>query len=220
MAAGIERDIREIKLKVSRMASLALDMTNKALDGLFDENKALLDWVIEKDREVDEIDNEIDEDVITVCALKHPEASDLRFIVASLKINVAIERVADNAVNIAEWAQKIINKPKIVDYSDIKQMKKLAVFMFENALEAFFDGDTQKSKQVIKLDDDVDLLELAIMKKLIKLSYLNSANIKSALRLTFVARALERIADQATNIAELATFVATGEVVKHKRIKE
>ncbi len=220
MVVGIEEDIRELKLKVSKMAKLAEEMTEKSIYGLVNGDREALNEVIKQDREVDRIDNEIDEHVITICALKHPEAGDLRFITASLKINVAIERIADNAVNIAEWSEKIINKPRIMEYGDIVQMKNLAMDMFKKALHAFFEKDVESSKKVIEMDDLVDAKELHIMKVLIKLSYANTSYIKSALRLTFIARALERIADQATNIAELATFVATGEVVKHKRLKQ
>jgi len=217
---SIEEEIRTLRLMVSKMAKLAEEMTEKSIDGLINEKVELLQDVINTDKEVDEIDNKIDEHVIAVCALRHPEASDLRFIIASLKINVAIERVADNAVNIAEWAEKIINKPRVMDYNDIVEMKDIAVGMFRNSLEAFFDRNVEKSIDVINRDDVVDAKELFIMKKLIRISYNDTSNIKSALRLTFIARALERIADQATNIAELATFVATGNVLKHKRIKE
>ncbi len=220
MIGKIEDEIRSLKLKVSKMASLAEDMTEKSINGLIKEDTELLKEVILKDKEVDRIDNEIDEEVIRICALRQPEAGDLRFIIASLRINVAIERVADNAVNIAEWSERIINKPKIMDYSDIVYMKQVAVEMFRGALNAFFERDFEKSKDIIERDVEVDALEMKIMKELIKLSYSSPSNIKSALRLTFIARALERIADQATNIAELATFVATGKVIKHKRIKE
>ncbi len=220
MIGSIEEEIRTLRLMVSKMAKLAEEMTEKSIDGLINEKVELLRDVINTDKEVDEIDNKIDEHVIAVCALRHPEASDLRFIIASLKINVAIERVADNAVNIAEWAEKIINKPRVMDYNDIVEMKDIAVGMFRNSLEAFFDRNVEKSIDVINRDDVVDAKELFIMKKLIRISYNDTSNIKSALRLTFIARALERIADQATNIAELATFVATGNVLKHKRIKE
>jgi len=211
---SIEEEIRTLRLMVSKMAKLAEEMTEKSIDGLINEKVELLQDVINTDKEVDEIDNKIDEHVIAVCALRHPEASDLRFIIASLKINVAIERVADNAVNIAEWAEKIINKPRVMDYNDIVEMKDIAVGMFRNSLEAFFDRNVEKSIDVINRDDVVDAKELFIMKKLIRISYNDTSNIKSALRLTFIARALERIADQATNIAELATFVATGNVLK------
>ena len=220
MVVGIDEDIRELKLKVSKMAKLAEEMTEKSIYGLINGDREALDEVISQDREVDRIDNEIDEHVIKICALKHPEAGDLRFITASLKINVAIERIADNAVNIAEWSEKIINKPKIMDYDDIIHMKDLAVDMFRKALHAFFEKDVESSREIIEVDSLVDAKELHIMKELIRLSYKNPSYIKSALRLTFIARALERIADQATNIAELATFVATGEVVKHKRLKQ
>jgi len=220
MIGKIEDEIRLLKLKVSKMANLAENMTEKSIEGLVKEDAELLEEVILTDKEVDRIDNEIDEEVIRICALRQPEAGDLRFIIASLKINVAIERVADNAVNIAEWSERIINKPKIMDYSDVVYMKQVAVEMFRDALDAFFERDFEKSKVVIDRDIEVDNLEMKIMKDLIKLSYSSSSNIKSALRLTFIARALERIADQATNIAELAAFVATGKVIKHKRIKE
>lgn len=220
MIGKIDEEVRLLKLKVSKMANIAEDMTLKAIDGLINENVNLLKEVVGADREVDQIDNDIDGEVIKICALRQPEASDLRFIIASLKINVAIERIADNAVNIAEWSERVINKPKIINYTDIISMGKIAIDMFRQALNAFFEKDFEKSRRVIEKDHEVDALELKIMKDLIKVSYNNTANIKSALRLTFIARALERIADQATNIAELAIFVATGDVIKHKRVKE
>ncbi|WP_025209916.1 phosphate signaling complex protein PhoU [Hippea sp. KM1] len=216
----IEDDLRDLRVKISKMADVSIDMVDKATYGLFNSDPTPLADVIAMDNVVDRMDNQIDEMVVRICAIRQPEATDLRFILSAVKINVFLERVADNAVNIAEWAYKIIKHPPIKPYIDLPKMKDEALGMVKDAIEAFFSKDVQKSKGIIERDDIVDNYEIQIIRELFTYIFENPSVIKNALRLMYVARALERIADQATNIAELAIFVANGEVYKHRRKKE
>ena len=216
----IDDDIRMLRVKISKMASISINMVEKASEGLFERKSELLEDVIKTDNLVDEIDNDIDQTVVRICAIRHPEASDLRFILSCVKANVAIERVADNAVNIAEWALKINRYPQLKPYIDLPKMRDIAVGMVRDAVDSFLDRNVDRSREIIKKDEIVDNLEIQVIRELMTYIVEDAHNIKTALRLMYVARAFERIADQATNIAELAIFTATGEIVKHRRKKE
>ncbi len=216
----IDDDIRELRIRIAKMASISIDMIEKASEGLFSRKSELFDDVIKTDNLVDEIDNDIDKTVVKICAIRHPEAGDLRFILSCVKANVAIERVADNAVNIAEWGLKINKYPQLKPYIDLPKMRDIATEMVKDAVDSFLDRDVDKSREIIEKDEIVDNLEIQVIRELMTYIVEDAHNIKTALRLLYVARAYERIADQATNVAELAIFTATGEVVKHRRIKE
>ncbi len=218
--AKIDKELLNLKLKISEMAEKAIEMVKNAAMGLFERDDEKLKWVVKKDNEVDLIDNEIDGMAVKICAIRQPEAGDLRFILSSMKINVAIERVADNAVNIAQWAQKINEHPQLKPYMDLPKMEDIAINMVKDSINAFFLRDVKKSKEVIERDDIVDNYEIQIMRELLTFVMEEPKNIRTVIRLIFVARALERIADQATNIAEQAIFVTTGEIYKHRRKKE
>ncbi|WP_035587920.1 phosphate signaling complex protein PhoU [Hippea jasoniae] len=217
MVAFIDEDLRQLKVKISKMTHIALDMVELASDGLFNRNNEKLLKAIELDNEVDRIDNEIDEMVIKICAIRQPEATDLRVILSSLKINVSIERIADNAVSIARWGLKINKYSQLKPYVDLPKMKDIAVLMVKEAMDAFFAKDIEKSLKIIEEDKIVDQYEMKILEELFGFIAKDASNSKTAMRLMFVARAFERIADQATNIAEQALFVATGKIYKHKR---
>lgn len=218
--AKIDNELIDLKLKISKMAKKAVEMVENAAAGLFERDDEKLKGVIQRDNEVDLIDNEIDEMAVRICAIRQPEAGDLRFILSSMKINVAIERVADNAVNIAQWAQKINEYPQLKPYMDLPKMEDIALNMVKDSINAFFLRDVEKSKEIIEKDDIVDNYEIQIMRELLTFIMEEPKSIKTVMRLIFVARALERIADQATNIAEQAIFVSSGEIYKHRRKKE
>ncbi len=216
----LDDELRELKLKLSKMADVAIDMVEKSMKALIERDSDLIKMVVEADDAVDSLDNEIDRYCLKLCALKQPEADDLRLILSSLKINIAIERIADNAVNIAEWAEKINKQPQLKPYIDLPAMRETAILMVKDALNAFFTNDTEKAKKVILLDDKVDNYEVQIIRELMTYVMESPRNIPRAIGLIFIARALERIADQATNIAEQAIFVTEGKIYKHRREKK
>jgi len=213
----LDDELRELKLKLSKMADIAIDMVEKSMKALIERDSDLIKMVAKTDDTVDSLDNEIDSYCLKLCALKQPKADDLRLILSSLKINIAIERIADNAVNIAEWAEKINKQPQLKPYIDLPAMKETTILMVKNALNAFFTKDIEKAKKVILLDDKVDNYEVQIIRELMTYVMENPRNIPRAIGLIFIARALERIADQATNIAEQAIFVTEGKIYKHHR---
>lgn len=133
----LDDELRELKLKLSKMADIAIDMVEKSMKALIERDSDLIKMVAKTDDVVDSLDNEIDSYCLKLCALKQPKADDLRLILSSLKINIAIERIADNAVNIAEWAEKINKQPQLKPYIDLPAMKETTILMVKNALNAF-----------------------------------------------------------------------------------
>ncbi len=216
----LDKDLRNLRLKISKMSQLAIQMVEMASAGLFNRDDEILDKAIKTDKEVDILDNDIDSVAMRLCALRNPEATDLRFVLSSIRIDVAIERIADNAVNIAEWSKKLNRNPQLKPYLDIPNMKNVVMEMVNDAVDGFLSYDVEKSKEVIKKDDIVDEYEMQITRELLTFVMEDTKNIKSVLNLMFIARAFERIGDQATNIAEQTIFIATGEVYKHRRKKD
>jgi phosphate transport system protein len=215
----LDEDLRQLRVKISNMAQAATRMFVYSIDALIRKDLDLAQKVKDLDDEVDALDNDIDEFCANLIALRWPLAEDLRIVLSALKINTFLERIADNATNIAEWIEKIDFVEFKVDTSEISNMKDKTVIMLETALDSFFSKDYSKAITVIKSDDYVDKCELSIIKEMAQMTNEQNASILT-IPMIFIARAIERIADEATNIAELSLYIATGEIFKHKRIKD
>jgi len=215
----LDEDLKQLRVKISNMAQSATQMFVYSIDALINKDLELAKKVCELDDEVDALDNDIDEFCANLIALRWPLAEDLRLVLSALKINTFLERIADNATNIAEWVEKIDFIDFRIDTSEIADMKDKTVIMLETALNSFFSKDPSSALSVIKSDDYVDKCELSIIKEMAQITNEQNASTLT-IPMIFIARAIERIADEATNIAELSLYIATGEIYKHKRIKD
>ena len=161
---------------------------------------------------------EIDNLCIKILALYHPEAEDLRVVTMIMKINNDLERIGDHAVNIAKMSIPLSEQTTIKPLIDIPRMADKAIEMLRESLDSFMKLDSEMAVQVCVKDDEVDALEPQIVRELMTCVMSDSQLIDPALRLIFIARHLERVADLATNIAEDAFYIATGEVLKHHHL--
>ena len=208
--------IKELKKMIINDAIIVEEMINKSVQGLTGKNADLLNSVIEKsEKQVNQLEVEIDEKCINTIALFSPEAKDLRIILMILKMNNDFERIGDLAVNIAESALFLIERPEVKKVIDIPQMTKETVGMLHDSISAFINEDTKLAIDVVKRDDIVDGLKNRIIRELAAYMGEKAEVIERALCLIKIAQNLERIADLSTNICEDVMYIARGKVIKH-----
>ncbi len=202
------------------MGGLAETMIHKSVKALVDREHALVEDVLAHEEEMDLLCIEIDDRAFTLLALRQPMASDLRFLVAGIKINSDLERIGDQAVSIALRARSLITQPEVKPLIDIPRMARLAQEMVRQSLDAFVRRETDLARSVIEADDDVDMLRDQVFRELLTYMMGDPTTIPRALDLILVSRHLERIADHATNIAEDVIYIVRGEDVRERGDKE
>ena len=215
-----EEEMIELKKNISEMASMVEEMIGKSIKSLKDRNMILAQEVINSDDDVNKMEVEIDNLCIKILALYHPEAEDLRVVTMIMKINNDLERIGDHAVSIAKMTIPLSDQPHIKPLLDIQRMADKAIEMLNESLDSFMKLDSEMAVQVCMKDDEVDNLEPQIVRELMTFVMSDPQIIDRALRLIFIARHLERVADLATNIAEDAYYITTGEVLKHHHTSE
>ncbi len=182
---------------------------------LIERDSNLAEEVVGADREVNRLEVEVDETCRRLLALRQPAASDLRFITTALKIVVDLERIGDLAVNVAERAIDLNQSPPLPPVHDLVKLADLCKKQVHKALDSFVDADADQASQVIADDELVDALYHTLFNELIGLMMEDSRNIRRASSLMFVAKHLERLADHATNVAEMVIFMVKGTDVRH-----
>ncbi|MEW6714050.1 MAG: phosphate signaling complex protein PhoU [Nitrospirota bacterium] len=198
-----------------KMASLVETAIKNSVKSLVDRDSDLAHQVIEKDKEINAYDVKIDEECIRLLALKQPMGKDLRFITTAMKITTDMERIADNAVNIAERAVELNREPVLKPYIDIPRMSKIAQGMVIDTINAFVSENTALAKDVIMRDDEVDDLNSAVCDELMEMMIRDPSTITRVVKVTYVSKYLERIADHATNIAEDVIYMVEGKIIRH-----
>ena len=215
----LTEETSKLKKMLFEMASSVEEMIAKSIKALEENNMILAEDVIKSDEKVNEMEIEIDNQCIRILALLHPEAEDLRTVTMIMKINNDLERIGDHAVNIAEMALYLADKPPVKPLIDIPKMAEKAIEMLQESLDSFVNKDAELAVQVCKKDDEVDALEPQIVRELVTYMISDPQTIDRALTLILIARGLERVADLATNIAEDAYYMASGKILKHHHTK-
>lgn len=215
MERHFERAIQNLKSDIIRMSSLAEHAIAGAIRALLDRNADLARLVIENDDEINLMEVDIDNAVVDLVALQQPVASDLRFILAAIKINNDMERIGDHAVNIAESALKYSDGEPLNPFVDIPEMARVTKGMLRDSIDAFIHSDPEKGRTVLEHDDIIDDLNKKICSELSARMRKDPDTIDQALDLIRVSKNLERVADLATNIAEEVIFITQAQVVKH-----
>lgn len=210
-----ETELRELKDKLLIMGSRIEEIIRDAMKSLIERNTPLAEECIRRDRDINRLEMEIDELCFRMLALRQPTANDLRFITFGLKVVTDLERVGDMGVNIAERALDLNKEPPLKPYVDIPQMATEAQKMLKNALDAFVNSDVEMAEHVLANDDLIDGLNRKIFSELVEYMERDKSNILRAFRLSFISRYLERIADHATNVAEMVIFMVQGKDVRH-----
>jgi phosphate transport system protein len=215
MQRHFHEELELVKEKTLKLGSLVETMVERAVASLVDRDSRLAEEVIASDRKVDILDLEIEEDCLRLLALHQPAAKDLRFITTAMKITTDLERMADQAVNICERAIELNEEPQLKPYIDIPIMSQLSQKMMREALDAFVRRDAELARQVIPEDNKVDALKDQIFRELLTFMMEDPRTIPRAIRLILVSRHLERVADHATNIAEMVVFLVEGKNIRH-----
>lgn len=212
----INEKIQDLKKKIVNFSNVVETMIKKSLDGLMDKNLPLLKEVKDIHEPIaNELEIEVDEMCLSAVALFHPEARDLRVIMMILKMNNDFERMGDLAVNIADSAIFLIDKPPVKPLVDIPRMMNHTIKMLQGAITAFIEENTELAYEVVSMDDVVDDLRDQILRELITYMISDAKCIERAMQLIRIARNVERIADLTTNIAEDVIFITKGKFVKH-----
>jgi phosphate transport system protein len=216
MTTHLQREIEKLKKRILFMGAEVEECLRKAVDSLIARNTSLAEQVIASDEDVDQLEVEIEEECLKILALHQPVAIDLRYVIAVLKINNDLERIGDLGVNIAERAMYLSTHAAIDVPLDFRGMAEMAQLMLKRSLDALVNLDSNLARQVRASDDEVDSMNRHMYILLEEYMRSNPAQVSESLHLLSAARHLERIADQATNIAEDVIYMVEGEIVRHQ----
>lgn len=217
-----KEELANLNRKLLEMAALVESRIAKSVKALREGNMILAQEVIKSDEQINAMEIDIDNLCIKILALYQPEAGDLRAVTMIMKVNNDLERIGDHASSISRIALFMAEYPPVkplVDV-DIPKMADKTLEMLRESLDAFIRKDSALAVRVCEKDDEVDGYEPRIVRELITFVMADPSMVDMALRYIYVARHLERVADLATNIAENAYYMATGEVLKHYHTSE
>ena len=215
MERHFEHDLEQLKERLLAMAGLAERAVHQSVQAVFEKSEELANRVLEEEPAINEMQIEIDDRVMQLVALQAPMAVDLRFILCASRINNDLERIGDQAVNIAQSALRILRHPQVKPYVDLPRMSELAEGMVRESLNALVHRDADLAKSVLLRDDEVDHLRDQIFRELLTYMMENSAVVFPAFELVLITKNLERIGDHATNIAEDVIYMVAGRDVRH-----
>lgn len=213
-------ELRKLKEKILILGCLVEENIRKAVRSLIDRDNDLAKLVLSRDNLINGLEVDINEECIRLIALRQPMAKDLRFITTAMKISTDLERMGDLAVNIAERAIELNQEPFLKPFVNIPKMAEITENMVEDVINAFIKEDVDLCYDVIKRDDQVDELLRNNMNELFCLMIKNQEIIPLALKRMFVAKYLERIADHATNIAEMVIYMVEGKMLRGTYVTE
>ncbi len=208
-------ELEALQGRLLEMGGLAEERVRAALEGLVSREPAIINKVLSGDEPINQLHIEVDNRCFRLLALHQPMATDLRAIVAAVKINTDLERVGDLAVNIAEASKRYIGHAPVKQLIDIPQMGQIAQAMLRDALDAFVRRDTELATKVLNEDDRLDSLKTQVFRDLLTHMLQNQSTVEPSLDLILVSRHLERIGDHATNIAEDVIFMVSALDVRH-----
>lgn len=215
MHRHLDDELSDLRKALLEMGGLVERQIDNAMTALVDADVELGRSVIDRDSEVDEFERSIDDRCVRILALFQPAARDLRFVTLGLKIVTDLERQGDQAVNIAERAIELAEEPPLKPYIDLPRMAMYARQMLSKSLDAFVRHDAAAAHALLGQDAIVDDLNSQLFRELLTYMIQDPRNIVRATRLLFVAKYLERIADHATNIAEMVIYNVEGRDVRH-----
>ena len=220
MATIFEKELTDLKGTVLKLGSMVEKAISDSIKSLVERNSKLAADVIDKDTEVNALDVEIDEECIRLIALRQPRAGDLRLITTAMKITTDLERIGDLAVDISERALELNEEPQLKPYIDIPRMAEIAQGMVRDALDAFVKRDSALARDVLTRDDLVDNLNWQVFNELFIFMIQDPKTVSRAVKITYVSKYIERIADHATNIAEMVVYLVEGKIIRHMAVPE
>jgi phosphate transport system protein len=215
MTRHFHDELDALKQTLLAMGGLVEDQIRRAMRALLERDDVIAQEVIDRDRQVNTYDVEVDEQCVNLLALHQPAASDLRFITTAMKIVTDLERIGDQAVNIAQRALELNREPQLKPYIDLPRMADKAQRMVKESLDAFVARDTALARQVCGEDAEVDALKEQIFRELLTYMMEDPRTVSRAIRVILISRFMERVADHATNIAEMVIYLVEGKMVRH-----
>lgn len=216
MQNHLHDEIEILKLKVLKMAALTEEAVRKAIRAYVDKDLFLAEEVQDGDIEINRLDVEIDDQSLRLLALEQPVAGDLRFILGCMRISVELERIADEAVNVAERSIMLSSRPDLPFHGSIRDMGEKALAMLKHAVQSFASADADQAEQVCGMDDEVDVLNHKNMRRVVEYMIKENPAIERSVHTIILVRSIERIGDLSTNIAESVVFITRGVNIKHK----
>jgi len=216
MELHFDQELTQAKDMLLRMSSLAEQAVALALKSLMQRDDVLAQRVLDEDSPLDTLQKEIDERCVELVALRQPKARDLRFLIVIMKIAAELERVGDQAVNIAHRTQALNREPQLKPFVDIPRMAELSCGMIHTVLDAFVYGKIDVAQQVIQTDDEVERIETQLDREITSFMIEDPHTITRALSLIGIAHSLKRMADHAVNIAEEVVYLYEGRDIRHQ----
>lgn len=210
-----ERELETLREQVLLMGARVEEMLVHAMRSFADRDPELARNTIESDRQIDQLELAIDELCLQILARRQPVASDLRFVTTALKLVTDLERIADLCVNICERVIELAADFQLQSNNPISKIAEIAQGMLHDALDAFVAGDAIKASQVVERDDVVDAHYAQLFPELVGAMMSDPGTVVRSTRLLSLGKYLERIADHATNIAEMVVFMVRGQDVRH-----
>lgn len=215
MTTHLELELEHIKARVFEMADLAIESIARSIRALQDSDGRLAEAVLRDDTLLDNLEVEIDNECVRVLVTRQPAAVHLRFILAMLKINTDLERIGDLASNIAREAVNLNGKPTLKPLVDLPRMAEICIAMLRDVFTSFTERDAGRARGVIARDREIDTLNMQVYRDLFTYMAENPNTISEALGLIMVSKALERVGDHITNIAERAVYYIEGVDIRH-----
>lgn len=209
-------ELNDLKMNLLKMASMVEKALSDSLKASRERDAKLAEEIINRDKEINEMEVQIDKQCLSLLARYQPMAIDLRFIMAATRINSDLERIGDQAVNVAERVVELVKRPPLFCCLDeLSYIAEIAIEMVTQAVNAFVYKDPDLAIEVCKRDDEVDALRDYIFTTLLDFMITHTPGVKRGAHLIIVTRCWERVADHATNIAEDVVFLLEGKIIRH-----
>ena len=218
MTKHFQRELDKIKKKILSLGAMVEERVRMTIQAIEEFDGEIAKKIILSDHEIDEMEVEVEEECLKIMALHQPVAVDLRFLVAVIKINNDLERIGDQAVNIAQRVQTITKKERFDFVFDYSVMAEKAEAMLKMSLDALVNLDDDLAFKVLLLDDEVDDIKEKAYNLIKKAISENPDNVSTLINLLLISRHLERLADHATNIAEEVIYMIEGEIIRHGKL--
>jgi phosphate transport system protein len=215
MEKHLQRELEKIKKQILSLGALVEERVRMSINAIEDRDAGMARKIIQQDHEIDEMEVEVEEECLKILALHQPVAVDLRFLVAVIKINNDLERIGDQAVNIAQRIKTMAKRPEI-DYSyDYSIMAAKTEAMLKMSLDALVNFDQGLAFKVVSMDDEVDTIQADAYDRIKRAIAEKPQHVGYLINLLLISRHLERLADHTTNIAEEVIYLIEGEIIRH-----
>ena len=216
MERQLDVQLEKLKKRLFKMCSLVDEQVNNAIKAVEDEDIELAKAVIEKDDKVDKFDVKIEKTCQKIFALNQPVAMDLRLIMSAMSLDMNLERIGDNAANIAEYIIELKKKPQFLAETKFSEMSKLVKVMVKTAIDSFIDNNAEYARKVIEMDDTLDMLDKENRKIIVEIMKKDCNYVEEGAAMLGISRTMERLGDMATNIAEDVYFIVEAHLIKHR----